>query len=128
MANEKNLNPFVKGDPRCHRKGRPKGKTSAVIFRELLKKDPEKLIYDPNADQRRMIDFLKEKKAIKTTKDLLHIVVINAALSGDLDAFDKIIKQLGENEPEKADVNINHLIDVTNLSDADLDALRLGKN
>jgi hypothetical protein len=33
MANEKNLIPFVKGDPRCHRLGRPK---NFVALRKLV--------------------------------------------------------------------------------------------
>jgi len=109
MANEGNLKPFKKGDPRINRKGRPKNfdalrELAQSIAHETAKKDGEPLVIDGHIAT--VAEMVLRTWATSKNPQLQRAFVEYA--------FGKV--------PDKHDVNVN----VRELSDEELESIVKG--
>lgn len=109
MANEQNLKPFVKGDPRINRNGRPKS------F-DKLRKLAQQLAHEDALDARGKPLIIDGQKQTQITMLLRQMIRENPVKFLEY-AFGK----------PKDEITISGNIDVTKLSDEELRKLASGK-
>ncbi len=90
MANEENLKPFVKGDERCFRGGRPKGsKNLSSILRQVLSMDaPENIQKKKNL---RGLVGVADGEKMTNAEVIAAQMVLRAVSNGDLSFINQII-------------------------------------
>jgi hypothetical protein len=90
MANEENLKPFVKGDERCFRGGRPKGsKNLSTILRQVLSMDaPENIQKKKNL---RGLVGVADGEKMTNAEVIAAQMVLRAVSNGDLSFINQII-------------------------------------